>query len=58
MITEQALEILIALTKDARHELKEEGYEEYMTSNGEVFKLTDLDEAIEEVEILTKGFGA
>ena len=46
MITVKAIDIVLALAKEARSELKMEGYEEVITNEGEVYRVTDIDEAI------------
>ncbi len=46
MITVKAIDIVLALAKEARSELKMEGYEEVITNEGEVYSVTDIDEAI------------
>ena len=50
MITVKAIDIVLALAKEARSELKMEGYEEVITNEGEVYRVTDIDEAIHDVE--------
>lgn len=46
---QKALDIVLALARDAREELKMEGYEEVITNEGKVYKMTDINEAIEKL---------
>ena len=46
---QKALDIVLALARDAREELKMEGYEEVITNEGKVYNMTDINEAIEKL---------